>query len=348
MRVAKLVLCFSLGALCAAFGPACSKKKWPASEPARAAADAAPPAPPADILEVATAFEDPLLNELLRAYLNAQTGAEVRTTRVDEAALAHNAAERGVAGDVLVGVSRETLDVLANAGRLAPTRPAACSLVQAQHRDPQGRWVGLTISAVALGVHEGHIKEKQKPIPRAWKELTNAAYHGWVVVARPQASRASRLLISGLVRMLHPRGWDLWRRIDKNLFQYTPNEDDPARMLSAGETTFAIDFERRFYEQQGDKKPLLIRYPEPTFFDVEGMALLPGAKHAGAAARFAEWMCGDPALRVLDARRAGVTKPFFENPIPGKPRLTQLKLTTLESPLAVPKFFEEWERRYGK
>src|ERR671936_63301 len=77
----------------------------------------------------------------------------------------------------------------------------------------------------------------------------------------------------------HPRGWDLWKRIDKNLFQYTPNEEDPARMLGSGEVIFAIDFEKRLLAQQQAKKPVAIHYPAPTYYDLDTVAILAGGKN---------------------------------------------------------------------
>lgn len=342
LDISRVFLLFSL--LAADVG---CKKSEPAPATLPATVEAAP-APPAERLELVSTFEAPLLDGLLRAYLEAQPGVELKITRRDEAALVGQLVRGELRGDVVLGLSREDMDGLVRAGRLAVTRPATCADLPAAVRDTAGYWVGLVYSAVALGIHEPQLREKQLAIPRTWQDLTGKQFHGWTVMARPRVSRASRLLIGGLAATLHPRGWDLWKRIDQNLFQYTPGEEDPARMVGSGEAVLAIDFEKRLLAQRKAGKPVHIAYPTPTFFDVETLALLAGSQNTAAGQKFASWMCTEAALRVLDAFRAGVTKPFFESPTPGKLRVSQLKLATPDKPFTREAFFEEWQQRYGK
>lgn len=317
-----------------------------------------PPKPPGEVpdagrvatehVTVWSAYEKPILDGLLRGYLQAQAGAEVRTSQLGEDVIEARLKEPGARPDIVLGLPREHLARLAKLGALAPTAPLTCKDIQAADRDPGGQWIGLSVSGVALGVNETMLRSKQKPLPRSWKELGSAPYRGWVVVARPRVSRAVRVLVSSLVAQLHPRGWKVWGSIDKNLFQYTPGELDPARLVASGESIYAVDFEKHFYAQKRAGKPVAILYPNPTYFELEGMALVQGAKNGAGGARFAEWLCTEPALRAIDVLRAGVTKPFFENPTPGKLRLTQIKPTAVGDAMDREAFFEEWERRFGK
>jgi len=300
-------------------------------------------------LELFSSFEAPMLEPLLRAYLEDNPGVDVKTTRLSESDLEARLSRGELRGDIVLGLSREDMPALAKLGRLAPLRPAECGQIPAQYRDPDGKWIGLTINAVALGVSEPQLREKQLQLPREWKELMKPQFNGQTVLARPPLSRAARLLVAGLTAQYHPRGWDIWKRIDKNLFQYTPNEDDPARMVGSGEVIFAIDFEKRLLAQRADKKPVVIHYPEPTYFDVETVAVPTTAKNTAEAARFAGWLCGPRAMTEMDRFRGGVTRPFLDSGVPGKRRLSQIKLSPLPArALAKDEFLEEWRDRYGK
>src|SRR5439155_6865060 len=140
--------------------------------------------------------------------------------------------------------------------------------------------LGLSISAVAVAANERLLSDKQMPLPHAWKDFAHPRYRGWIVLARPQESRATQVLLGGLLSLLYPKGWDYWKQLDRNLFQYAQSAALPARLVARGETILAIDFEKRLLEQKRAGKKLRLYYPTPTFYELEGAALLKKAPHA--------------------------------------------------------------------
>jgi ABC-type Fe3+ transport system substrate-binding protein len=301
-------------------------------------------------LTLLAAYEETLMEDLLRAFLADRPGIEVKTVRAAAGKLMDQILKpRGVErADVVMGLPRENLETLGERGALAGPAPSACSDIPAEYRDPKGAWVGLTISAMAFGVNERLLEQKQLPAPHRWEDLTRPQYRGWIVVGRPQESRATRLALGGVLSLMHPRGWDFWKRLDRNLFAYASKPWLTARHVGAGEALIAIDLERYLLREKREGKPVRLFYPKPTFYLVEGMATLKGASQAKAAEAFLSWACGPRAMRLLESSRTGVTKPFVEPTEPWKVRLTQVKLHTPERPLSSEQILTEWERRYGK
>jgi iron(III) transport system substrate-binding protein len=307
-----------------------------------------PFAPPAETVTLVTAYEAPLVQELLRGYLGERRDVQVKTRRLparEIAALAREEKGEGP-GDVVLGLPRGELASLARAGALLLPPQPPCPDVPPEHRDPAGAWVGVTLSALAVGVNETLLRRKQLPAPRTWKDLAHPRYRGWIVLARPPISRASQLLLAGVTSILHPRGWAFWKRLDRNLFQYADRADAPVRMIASGDTMITVDLDRRLIPAKRAHREIGIHWPSPTFFDVEGMAILKRARQVEAAARLVAWVCSEPAMRILERFRTGVTRPFVEPAEPWKPRLSQLKLHTEPLPPRE-KVLEDWKERFG-
>lgn len=300
-------------------------------------------------LTLLAAYEENLVEDLLRAFLADRPGIEVKTVRATVGKLVEQILKpaAGERADVVIGLPRENLEVLAGRGALAPSAPGACSEIPAEHRDPKGNWIGLTISAVTFGVNERLLERKQLPAPHRWEDLIRPQYRGWIVVGRPQESRATRLALGGLLSLKRPRGWDFWTRIDRNLFAYAAKPWLTARQVGAGEAVIAIDLERYLLRERRSGKPIRLFYPKPTFYLLEGMGKLRDSPHGKAADAFLTWACGPRAMRVLESSRTGVTKPFVEPTEPWKTRLTQVKFHQPEQPLSTERILSEWERRYG-
>jgi iron(III) transport system substrate-binding protein len=332
-----------IAALCALCLAAACKKKTEAATPA-------PAEPQTEHLTLVAAYEGRLLEDLLRAYLADKPEVQVKTVRVkpDEVLSRLRTGGDESGGDVLLGSPRAALESLARVGALAAHRPRPCDEVERQNRDEGGHWTGLTLSAIAIAANERLLEQKQLPLPYSWKDLARPRYRGWLVVARPQASRATRILLAGLVSLLYPKGWDMWRQIDRNLFHYAESAGQPGKLVANGEVVLALDLEHRLLAHKREGKRLKVYYPTPTFYELEGMALLKAARNLPQAKRFMQWLCEAPGMRVLERHRAGVARPFIEPAEPWKMRLTQIKLHTPERPLTGEEVLEEWKRRYGK
>lgn len=339
MRTLLLLLALAFGAA------SCSKKR--AAEP-RPVAARVTIGDRTDEIDLVAAYEPEVMEELLRAYLGERPDALVRPNRGSPETVVADLREGRTRADVVIGLPREHLDALAAQGLLQPAAPPECAEIPAEHRGAGGRWTGLTLTAVAFGVNSQLLREKQIPAPRRWPDLARPRYRGWIVIARPAESRAAMRVVGGLAAMLHPRGWDLWRRIDKNLFQYAARPATPARLVAKGDAVIAIDDERELLALRRAGKPIEIVYPRPTFFEVEGIAILQGARHPGAAARFLAWTCGERAMRLLERSRTAVTRPFVEPVEAWKPRPGQLTFYKPQRPWVRERILAEWRRRFGK
>jgi iron(III) transport system substrate-binding protein len=306
-----------------------------------------PFAPKAEKLTLASAYESSLTEEILRDYLQDRPEVEVNTHPLAPADLAKRIEKGEEAADVVIGLPRAEMQPLAQAQALRPPQQPLCADVPPEYREAAGAWVGLTISALAIGANEQVSRRKQISTPRHWSDLTRPKYRGWIVIARPPISRAAQLLIAGITSYMHPKGWDFWKRLDKNLFQYAATEAAPAELMARGDTMIALDIDHRLIAQKRKGKKISIHYPSPTFYEVEVGALLKKGSHPEAAERFLRWLCGDRGMHVLEKYRAGVTKPFVDPSESWKTRMSQIKLYSSTAALDLEKSLEEWRRRFG-
>lgn len=316
----------------------CSKKK--------VAPKAQEPEPATERIVLLSAYENPVMAALLKAYMKLRPGIEIDTLRLRPGRL-NKRLSKSREVDVILGAPQIDLERASAAGLLAKGIPRACGDIDRKQRGARADWVGLTISAVTIGVNEDLLRRRQLPAPLSWDALTHKRYRGWIVAGRPTVSRSGRLLLTSLASV-RPRIWRYWKRLDRNLFQYVAAPGAPSRLLARSRMMIALDSDRYLLAEKRAGHPIGLYYPRPTPYELEGMALARTTPHRVVARRFMSWLCAEKTMQILEGFRTGVTKPFIEPKERGKKRLTQIKLLRPKRKVDAQAVLAEWSRRYGK
>lgn len=198
-----------------------------------------------------------------------------------------------------------------------------------QHKNADGRTVGIYAGALGIGYNNDLLKEKGLPAPKCWKDLADPAYKGEIQIANPNSSGTSYTTLATLVQLFgEEEAFDLLKAMHKNVNQYTKSGSAPIKAAAVGETTIGITFMHDMIAQIKQGANVTVVSPcEGTGYEVGSMSIIKGARNLENAKIWAEF--------ALDPRTQSIAEDAHSYQVPsntnarvpdGAPRLQDLKL----------------------
>jgi len=198
-----------------------------------------------------------------------------------------------------------------------------------QHKNADGRTVGIYAGALGIGYNNDLLKEKGLPAPKCWKDLADPAYKGEIQIANPNSSGTSYTTLATLVQLFgEEEAFDLLKAMHKNVNQYTKSGSAPIKAAAVGETTIGITFMHDMIAQIKQGANVTVVSPcEGTGYEVGSMSIIKGARNLENAKIWAEFAL-DPRTQSIaeDAHSYQVPSNTSARVPDGAPRLQDLKL----------------------
>ena len=191
------------------------------------------------------------------------------------------------------------------------------------------RTVGVYAGVLGFGYNTELLAKKKLPEPKCWSDLASDKYRDEVQVADPNSSGTSYTMLATLVQ-LHgeDKGFDLMKRMHKNINQYTRSGAAPAKAASSGETLIGITFLHDLVTFAVQGAPLKLVAPcEGTGYEVGSMSIIKGARNLDSAKKFYDWALTAPA-QSLAAKAEAYQVPSNKGAMtpPQAPKLGEIKL----------------------
>jgi len=216
-------------------------------------------------------------------------------------------------GDIIIGVSSESIDMIQEEGVVLPYLSPAREGIQSKFYNDEGYWYGFAMGALAIGVNTKRWESKygEKPYPKTWEDLLDPAFEGEVIVASPLHSGTAYTFTATILQgMGEEKGWEYIRELDKNVAHYTTSGAAPARSVAAGEFTLAITFGYDQVQIARGGYPLKIIYPPKTGPEIMAMAIIKDGPNTETAKKFIDWMLGTNAQQLYtDLTSQGPVRP---------------------------------------
>ncbi len=200
---------------------------------------------------------------------------------------------------------------------------------QGQAEAANYKTVGIYAGALGIGYNSELLKSKGLPAPKCWKDLGNPVYKGEIQIANPNSSGTSYTTLATLVQIFgEDDAFDFYKKMHKNINQYTKSGSAPIKATARGETAIGITFMHDMVTQKVNGFPIEIVSPcEGTGYEIGSMSIIKGARNLDSAKKFYDF-----ALNAKIQTRAKEAKayqvPSNKNATPPKesPDLTKLKL----------------------
>ena len=273
--------------------------------------------------------------ELAANEFTKRTGIKVLQVRkaTGEALAQLKAESENPKTDIWWGGTGDPFLQAAEEGLLSPYRPAAFTdllpWAQNQYAISGDRVGGFYSGAIAFGINTDAFKKKNLAAPKCWADLLKAEYKGEIESSNPSSSGGAYTILAGLVALMgEDKAFEYMKGLHRNVTSYTRSSNAQAKTVARGEVGLGISFLHGFLNEIDGGAPVDIIVPcEGTSYEVGGIALVKGAKHADAAKKYYDFLMS-PDGQQLGAVARSYQQPANRKTLPNAKILqaSQLKL----------------------
>ncbi|OOH92103.1 hypothetical protein BMT54_00845 [Pasteurellaceae bacterium 15-036681] len=201
-----------------------------------------------------------------------------------------------------------TLDPQSQAGEmglLQPYQSPNLPQIIEKFRDP-AKVKGNYSSAVYMGIlgfgvnldrlHKLGIEK----VPTSWEDLLDPRLANEIQIADPQSSGTAYTAIATFVQLWgEEKAFDYFRKLHKNISQYTKSGITPSRNTARGETAIGIGFLHDYSVEKKNGANLEMVVPsEGTGYELGGVSILKGARNLDNAKLFVDWALSKEAQEL--------------------------------------------------
>ena len=173
----------------------------------------------------------------------------------------------------------------------------------------KGRVSGVYGGIIALGYNTELMARKKLPVPKCWKDLTNPAYKGELMLGNPNSSGTAYLMLATLVQVFgEDEAFRYLRTVHPNVNQYARSGIGPMTAVTRGETALGSTVLHGVINEIVRGFPVEAVLPcEGVGYEVGSVAVIKGARNAAAARRFVDWSLSAEGQKVgLDVKEYAI------------------------------------------
>lgn len=207
--------------------------------------------------------------------------------------------------DVWYGGTLDPHSQAAEMGLLEPYKSPNLEQIIEKFRDP-AKLKGNYSSAVYMGIlgYGVNLDRLKKlgieKVPSTWEELLDPRLAGEIQIADPQSSGTAYTAIATFVQLWgEEKAFDYFRKLHKNISQYTKSGITPARNTARGETTIGIGFLHDYAIEKKNGANIEMTAPtDGTGYELGGVSILKGARNLDNAKLFVDWSLSKEAQEL--------------------------------------------------
>ncbi|MDR7554209.1 MAG: ABC transporter substrate-binding protein [Armatimonadota bacterium] len=243
--------------------------------------------------------------DLLKREFPRQTGIQLDFVRLSSGeALARLRAEKAnPVFDVWFGGTGDPHFVAAEEGLTEFYRPKAWDDIRPQLKEAvAGKYIPLYAGVLGWAVNGRLLREKNIPEPRTWQDLADPRLRGLVAYPNPNTSGTGYTMIATIVQIYgEERGFDLLKRIHRNVTEYTRAGAAPGVLAGRGEVAVGVTFVHDAVLQILSGFPVTYGAArDGTGYEIGGLSLVKGAPNRANALAFIDWAL-QPEVQALAA-----------------------------------------------
>lgn len=205
----------------------------------------------------------------------------------------------------LILADRETLDRAAAAGYLVPYITEKSDQVADAFRHPNRYWTGVWYDPVVFAVNQDYLRT-HLDLPNSWQMLAQQRDIRIGTTDFMAADASSNLLYSMIAEYGDQRAFEIWRRIQPKIMQYSKYLHTPVRQAGMGEVDLSVAVLSETLRYVHDEYPIRVLYPVDGTSAViygTGLCFRTTERDAHAAEVFADWLLTDEAQVALAQHR---------------------------------------------
>ncbi|CAA9230370.1 MAG: Iron(III) ABC transporter, periplasmic-binding protein [uncultured Blastococcus sp.] len=257
-----------------------------------------------DTLTVYSAQHESLVRAMLEDFTE-ETGIELEFRDANDSELANQIVQEGDASpaDVFLTENSPSIDVVDQAGLLAPVDDAASEQVGAPYRPSSGNWVGFAARSTVLAYNPGDVEEAE--LPASILDLAAPEWQGRVGIAAGGAD--FQAIVSAVLALQGEDSTREWLAgLERNAEVYASNTA-VMKAVDESEVDVGVMYHYYWYRDQaegglvGDDARLhYFRNQDPgAFLSISGAGVLASSDQQEDAQRLVEFLTGPAAQERL-------------------------------------------------
>jgi iron(III) transport system substrate-binding protein len=258
----------------------------------------------AETLTVYSAQHESLVRTMLEGFTD-ETGIELEFRDANDSELANQIVQEGESSpaDVFLTENSPAIDVVDQAGLLAPIDAKTLEQVEASYRPESGNWTGFAARSTALIHNPDEIAADE--LPASMLDLADPEWEGRVAIAAGGAD--FQAIVSAVLALEGEEATREWLAgLERNAEIYASNTAI-MKAVDEGEVPVGITYHYYWFRDQaqdglvGDDAELhYFRNQDPgAFVSVSGAGVLASSDQQEDAQRLVEWLTGRAAQERL-------------------------------------------------
>jgi iron(III) transport system substrate-binding protein len=255
--------------------------------------------------------------------------------------------------DMVMGLAASSLLLFEKSGLLETYKPKGADALKEIFRDPKEpyTWTGMDAYLGVVCFNTAEAGKDKIPSPTSWKDLTNPALKGKVVMPHPASSGTGYLMVAGwLQSMGEAEGWKFMDALHENIAAYLHSGSAPCVQAARGERIAGLALDMRGASEKAKGAPIEVVIPkEGVGWEMEATAIVKGAKNLEVAKKVADWGTTKEANELYAKTYAIVAYPGVQNIPPNYPANAEKGM--IKNDLAWmaenrERILAEWSKRY--
>lgn len=207
--------------------------------------------------------------------------------------------------DVWYGGTLDPHSQAAEMGLLQQYKSPNLEQIIEKFRDPaklKGNYSSTVYMGIlGYGVNLDRLKKLGiEKVPATWEDLLDPRLAGEIQIADPQSSGTAYTAIATFVQLWgEEKAFEYFRKLHKNISQYTKSGITPARNTARGETTIGIGFLHDYAIEKKNGANIDMTVPsDGTGYELGGVSILKGARNLDNAKLFVDWALSKEAQEL--------------------------------------------------
>lgn len=215
--------------------------------------------------------------------------------------------------DMVFGQAVTALILFEKMGLLETYKPAGVDALKPVFRDAADpyTWTGMDAYLGVVCFNTAEAGKAKIKAPTKWKDMTDPAYKGKLVMPHPASSGTGYLMVGAwLQTMGEAEGWKFMDALHENIAVYTHSGSAPCVQAAKGERVAGIALDMRGASEKTKGAPLDVLIPsDGTGWEMEASAIVKGTKNLALAKKVADWTATKAANEIYSKTYAIVAMP---------------------------------------
>lgn len=194
---------------------------------------------------------------------------------------------------VICGGGSENYITAVNEGVFTPYRSPELDNIPKVFYEKNNMWEPVCLAVLCFAVNKNWFKEHAMAYPKTWEDLLDPRLKGMVIMAHPSTSGVSSNILTSMVQLKgEDAAFDYFKKFTAIVPYYAKASSSAPSSVSLGEAAVGLTVDSDTLKYQNQGYPIEIAFPDPTFVDVNAIALVKNGpvNEVENAKKFIDWM----------------------------------------------------------